>query len=730
MWKIVLINCIFLTVSFRFFLLNKVSCVGHHWDWHLPCNNGVPEAFMNYDRYVWVPLNLGGAGALGLTQVPVNLIVRSVMHLKSQFLAFYALILILSSISLVYYSKLLGGKRPQPVHIVMSLLYVYSPYIYNDIIGGSLYLWVGYYLIPAFTHFTVEYMGLENKPLPNLTLLLFLQLFITSTVHFAFYSNIIFMLVALYNLLRLKRYRVILTRAIIYLVAYLMLNLYWLLPFLALMDTFNKNTLQGVAFNAQHLKSIKQNLITVPGLYGYLDRNMYIHSLRWIQKLIVALSITALLCAGVYRRRKSEINTLLVMIALLATLMIVKGGNIPYSNLSVEIFNSLPFMKVFRSPQRLMFIPSLLIPIIITKGITEVENKKKYMVTSFLLLAWVSGWWLKGDLGMRKLQSEKRDSVDTFTVEPGLAKILDTYRKSIAPYRILFVPADMSPYYLSNRYQNHSQGAASEHLTLGNVGTFWLEGNPDYYPIDEFFCKSRGFDLVGFLSLYNTKEILLRKDLMPAHTVCTPFNSTKWRSGTAEQKLDNLTGIRKVETGETFARYVIENNLTNERFYIPKTLIKIGNMKDIFHMEKIDQYSAYIDTDYPENIANGDGHFVKSIRYNDPTNFEVYITGDASSVIPLVFSERYDPNWIIVNSPEGTIHSKVNNYANMWVIDLRDYCDMNKSLCTKTGVKLKVVFKIQELAVQGLRLGIFGLCVIYLLPYASNWCARRRGKAG
>lgn len=716
----ILLNLCFLAISLRKVAMLEGLCIGRHWDWNLPCIIDNSGAYTAYDKYVWIPTNLGDAGSLGLTQIASKIIIGSLINIDGQLFGVTLIFAILTSLSFLFMAKIVERNSGLLAGITTGLLYTYSPYIFNEIVGGSIFLWIGYYLIPPFLFESINFINTKKGGCVHLTLLLILQLFITSTIHFAFFSNLIFAGLLFYRVYSTRSIQPI-KRGFVYVTGYFLTNIYWIFPFVHFLTDFTKINFPKAVFTAKKLADVKQTVITIPSMMGYADRNIYFYALNRVQTIIATLAVLCFWVLVILRQLKApgrKIGILLLLFGV--SLILIKGGNRPFPGLTESVFMNFTPMKLFRSPQRLMFLASFLVPLIFAASQDKPTNKRYSILMLLIVLGWTSGWWANGDLGMSNLQRLQKDSINTYEMEGRFSDLLKDYRSSENSGRILFLPADMSPFYLKTRYQGYTQGSEGEYYTMDKTTTFWSEGNTFLNPINEYFCKHKEFDFIGFLSLFGVKEIILRKDLTPAHTVCTPFNSKKWKPEIAKNSLEANTRLKKIEEGESFVRYEIAEENVNSKFYIPTKVVRLNAYEDLFTLDKIDIGVAYT-TDYLSEIEEAHGYTISSYEYVNPTEYRLKIDSDKSktggSVIPLVFLETYHRDWNIVNTAVDTTHLTINKYANLWLIDIDEYCDQNAHKCEGNEIELIIKFSAQELADKSLSISLYiaGLVILAAL---------------
>jgi len=397
----------------------------------------------------------------------------------------------------------------------------------------------------------------------------------------------------LINVVIVSRNRIvrdIVKRSLIFLVLIILVNAYWIVPFISTFLDFTKSTIMSDAgvHALDPIRNSQQSFWNIINLGGYFDRNMYLHTMPLVLKDIFYLSVVFVWLAIVWSLLKGGSRTekqknLFWMATLLVLLIVVKGGNKPFGWLTLWLYESIPVMKLYRSPQHLMFIPAFIIPILIAYSLNyfyENSTYRKIVVMGFtsIVLIWVGGWWFNGDLGHHTLMSQKRDYVDFFKLPPRLVKYYTEAQHDKSDYRSFFLPAVNSPIYRKTRYQNSVNGYQPEYLYL-NKPTFTSEINKFADNVELSFCQTEGlFDYIKYLSLYSVKDIVLRSDIKPHFTASTGC----WNNNRVKNRLESETAVERFLAGKYTAAYRIKKKYTLEHIYAaPNVNVVVGSANSL-----------------------------------------------------------------------------------------------------------------------------------------------------
>lgn len=682
-------------LSYRFFLL-KFAGIGHNWDWTFPALDFLSSRMFILSSYTWYNFDLGGQLDLTISHLIPNYMfswLSSVMHVKE---AIFLLFLLIELISFCSFKELLDYllKKRGDINYIPALLFSFSPFLFNEIISGSWYMWISYAFTPLFFLSLARYI--EDKQIKHLLAFLFSSIFVFSSLQNFILMEIIFILYFIFGIFLKKRFfekaKPFLSRYCLAHIVFLFFNGYWIAPFLSLQHNFQKMVLSyEFAGNFSSIKSTEQSIINIFSLVGYLDRNLYYHVISVLPVFLTAIFfILIFIVYAIFFRQNGEIKTKgIIWFSIIALLtLIIKGGQPPFSLVTVKFFEVFPLMKLYRSPQHLMLGAAFIIPILVAflfNYFFEKSNRKSTTLLFFTLaiLIWISGWWMTGDMGNKKLKDQKRNSVDFYSLSPELTRIYTRNEISQLDHRIIFLPTAFSPYYLKNEYQGDGQGGQPEYMYLKNP-TLRMETNIFAKNIENDFCFKDEFDLINYLSLINVKHISSRLDILPKFSKCGKLNL--WNNKETAKKLNNDPDLKLISMDKYTFSYNINNEKYLPHFYTPAYIIgstqeadnlpKIISRKNynirsavFFREQNIDKINKLknLSIGKTENISLPTLEFKKI----NPTKYHVRIH-NASRIFPLVFSESFHDGWqIYLNQNANLIRRdeqndnlklKINNY--------------------------------------------------------------------
>ncbi len=130
--------------------------------------------------------------------------------------------------------------------------------------------------------------------------------------------------------------------------------------------------------------------------------------------------------------------------------------------------------------------------------------------------------------------------------------------------------------------------------------------------------------------------------------------------------------------------------------------VNIRNLK----VEKIDYPTLYL-----TRLGTGESNISDtqvSWRKVNPTKYELEINKANNKKELLVFSELFDPNWVLDTKNEEKFNSEhvlVNIYANGWLID-------------KSGkYKVEIIYKPQDTYIKSVYLAVISICITLAILY-------------
>lgn len=644
--------------SLRKILLSTYH-LGHNWDFSLPYSE---QLFLNISKmslYTWWQLDLGKDLNFTISQLIPNLLVANLAHFLSPVLIQRLLIvfsILFSIFTFNVLAKLLVGKERN--YYVAALLYGFSPFLFNDIISGSWYMWISYAFIPLFL-FSLIRISRDGFARNSLMVIASSIFVIISLQNFVAILALALLFISIEGIQKHK-IAIYLERYVITGVTLLLTNFYWIFVMLYTLQSVGNRVLSNDSFSSNFFSvaNSNQSIANILNLAGYLDRNMYLDAvpkgllfLILTSASIVWILIVLSIINGRHRTRK---NLLIWSAVLLASTLIVKGGNHPLSLVTMELYRGIPAMNLFRSPQHLMMVPSLLTPILLA-FISKI-NEKNFGLKFIYIIAvmlWISGWWFTGDIGSGILAGKSLDRINLYKLPPDLTALYETNSRLDLSHRILFLPAVNSPYFVNNSFQNGGQGGQPEYMYLKNP-TMNTEYNYFASTLEYRFCSEEQWNYVNLATLLNIKYLALRNDINPKFSRC----ANRWNYTSAKKELSNNPKLHNISNGETVGVYEIVDSVFLPRIYLATSSAMVANLDSLISIAS----TANFDSRRAVVVRNQNQEFegilsqledvgafnpgTIEFRPLDPTKYRVMIH-KGESLSALIFSENFNSRWRI-----------------------------------------------------------------------------------
>ncbi len=669
-----------LLLSLRTILFSN-QLIGHNWDFSFPYPT---ELFANLDlfsRYTWIEYNLGSIPILNISHLVPNTLLAWTGRAIGSVFAVKLLLLIVPTVAFIGFKKLLDYlKGKNESHYLFSILYAFSPFLFNEIIGGSWYMWISFAAAPFYVMSGASLILERNWR--SIYSFLISSIFLISSLQNFFCTEIILLMYVLFSGYKSGQLKSIMFRGTLLHFLLALFNSYWLVTFVLSFKTFT-NTVFVKSFSNTYA-GVQNSLQSLPNIFnisGYLDRNMYLYTFPDPIKILFTISIyTAwiLILYGWLLRQKERSThksyTLFWLGLFVVSALITKGGNIPFGDLTMSIFRNVPFMGLFRSPQHLMFLPAFVIPILFSYTYDSFRTQKKLkilVIIWFIVGVWIAGWYLNGDLGRQTLTQQKRDRINFFELPNGLQRYYRENSRQAEFHRVLFLPSSSSPIYIKTPYQDPGQGGIPEYPYLRNP-TFTAENNRYARTIELLFCKKTREDFFPYLQKFGVKNIVLRRDILPTFTDCRDtFNADS-----IDTKLEKDSRLYRSYKDRYITIYTINSSLFSP-------IISSPSQKDA-------------------------SEFAISSSKLSPIEHVIQLKHAPSSFL-LNFSSNYSPYWQ-VNNVSGSVGN--GGYGNVWAITKKGVCKNTECIVHSDGTystSIMLYFSLQNYFYFGLVMSLIVL---------------------
>lgn len=644
----------------RYWFFKPDLLIGHNWDFTFPGTDFLASRVGNLSNYAWH----GFYGKTGLLQ----------SHLfQNNFFSFFNFILGVSwAIKTLYFLAVLAAfenfqlllgwltKKRTATTVLAALTYAFSPYFFSTVIAGSWYGWLAYAFAPLYFYsFSRSILEREKK---SILLLVISSVFLLGFLQFFSIINLMLVCYLGYCVSEKKISLQLLTLRYASLTLLLiLLNFYWLIPFASSFLDFTREVIgnESLVGEFQAARNSRHSVLNIFALTGFLDRNLYFHSLAILSRIVFFTAISCLWVIIVYPFFKTKCHLskkLLFFLALYISFsLLVKGGNLPFGELTMWIYNHFVFMKMYRSPQNLFMAIAFLFPILLglaSRIFFEGQTPRNTIWLGLMTAGLMIGWFQYGDIGHKILYEKKRDHIDFYKLDPEMAQIYYNNEKRKLIHNEFFIPNAFSPYYKVTPFQKQGQGAVPELMHIKNPSIF-IE-NIDNETLMDFQHKIPK----GFLALNNIRYITYRTD----------FKHQFWNPPLGYyQNVKNNLGehLKNAFKGEQHETYIVNNEVFFPIFYNCHEVIIFQDVSSARSLDGNIHPCTLQSTkkNWFDLLATKSGLNEQSvIEYKkiSPTKYRVILKNVNSEGVSLLrFAQKYDSHWKIYPSKNMSAGDKI-----------------------------------------------------------------------
>ncbi|WP_462326430.1 hypothetical protein [Desulfobaculum sp.] len=490
---------------YSFYLADIFHCAPSAWEKH--ALGGLMGMKLTTLLPVWV---YSGLGVLGLDG-----------HVASKGLLFAVLTLSMLSMRYVLVRVLTAAgegraedERVQVAAWLGGVAYGISPFFFNITIGGAVPQYVTLPLLPLVVWRVVCFTSGRYGAGDVVALAVLLSLVFPSAQNFVLCWGF-FALCCLWWL----SWRNVAGFALVAGVS-ILLCMYALAPLFLTQSGLGLGvTMQDYSLQAEGIPRTSQALhLTFFGA-GYNNRDFF---LRAHPSTLLFLAASGGVLAVVLWRmvglgRALDRRERLLVGAWLVAVGVAAVGKGVFAPVLMWAFENIPVTHLFRSPQRLMVLPTVLFPFVLALalGARSTRPGLVLVVTALLLLRGASFW--SGDFGRERLVPQKVGVLDNYTVPHEYGEALWGARADSRLGRVAFLPVSISPRYLANTHQVAAQS-----------GDMLVQACPDTavyaYPFSgafpavrtwtqRFYQQQDSADVERLNALFSAKAVLFRRDV-------------------------------------------------------------------------------------------------------------------------------------------------------------------------------------------------------------------------
>lgn len=645
--RFILFLIVFLLAN-RYWFFQEGIIIGHNWDFTFPGTDFLASRVRDLSNFTWH--GFFGKTTLLQSHLLQNNIFSLLSYLLGVSLAIKTLYFLVVFAAFENFHLLLGwlAKKRTITTTLTALTYAFSPYFFSTVIAGSWYGWLSYAFAPLYFYsFSRSIFERDKK---SILLLVISSVFLLGFLQYFAIINVVLVCYLGYCVFREKIPLQLLARRYAGLTLLLiLLNAYWLIPFAATFQDFNREVIGNESLVGKFgaVQNSRQSVLNIFTLTGFLDRNLYYHSLALPSKIAFFSAISCLWVIILYPFYKAKnhlsIKLFFFLFVYTSFILLVKGGNPPFGELTMWIYNNFIFMKMYRSPQNLFMVIAFLFPILLGLASTIVfknQTPKNTILFASLISGLMIGWFQSGDIGHTMLYEKKRDHIDFYKLDPEIALIYKNNENRKLLHNEFFIPNAFSPLFLETPYQKGGQGAVAELIHIKNASVF-IE-NIDNETILAFQNKIPKY----FLTKNNIRYITYRTDIKHKF-----WNPPQDYYKNVEYNLSK--DLKNVFNGNRHKTYIINDENFFPIFYICH---KVSVFQEVSPSGLLDESTLpctlqNIENDWIDLMAgknNLDKQSVIEYKKISPIKYRIIYKNVGGDDISLLrFSQKFDRHWKI-----------------------------------------------------------------------------------
>jgi len=639
---------LFLAVFFlanRNWIFQDGIIMGHNWDFTFPGTDELARGVFRVSHYLWSSLQ--DKTILLQSHVVQNTMYSIIATISGASLTIkiiYSAAILASYLNMSLLLKLLTRRRDVGLGVI-AMTYAFSPYFFSTVIAGSWYGWLAYAFAPLyFVAYQKICMERDRRYLLALALS---GVFLMGFLQYFAIVNAFLIISMIYWIVtdRISWRQGIISFAEVSLLL-ILLNAVWIIPLGASFAEFNANIIQNpeIYNSFQAVKTSRHSMNHIIDMTGFLDRNLYAHALSPIARWVYGISIGGfwLVIMGALLLSKNSFRRTLLfyLILLIGLCLLVKGGNAPFGNLTLWIYQKVIFLKMYRSPQNLFMGIAFLFPVLLALADTaldRISQRKRTLMLFLLVMGFLSGWLQSGDIGHISLHDQNRDHIDFYRMDPEIEQIYSNSEGRKLVHGEFFVPNTISPAYLPSLYQKKGQGMIPELLYLKNRGVY-LEN------IDNSLLLSMQKEVPRFFFAGNSiRYVTVRSDIKHHH-----WSSPESYVEKTKKKFVNEMPV--AYAGKRHSTYQVPDDIFLPVFYVePKPTIMKGPgvLKSIYNYSRVAVNPL---PKFPTQTMTPGGHSLRDVQIEykrvSPVKYRLAlknIPGDGRFL--LRFTETFDSHW-------------------------------------------------------------------------------------
>lgn len=581
-------------------LLFTPGVIGHNWDWSIPVLSEYLKEMFKDAPFIWSDFSLGQLSIFQLDLIPFHyfLTLWGFLGFSGEFVSKFLSLLtvLLAGTTMFLLTKDILNEKISPKEggnvlpsaFLAGLFYGFSPYLFQELIGGATTSFFAYALFPlAILFFRRQ------------------KIFLTALLLFILTASLQVLLLAagflfLYSLI----YRQNLKHFLLISFLTALFNLYWLIPLFFLAQ---EGFASGAVTTGDLIATVKNSVPSLGEIFiatGYFRPLFTMSIIPEVKPFwsVVAYLLVILIVFGANLVLAGKRRPLFWLAFLLFSFIPATGGKSPLGGLVIWLYQNFPLMALFRSPQHFLLWPTFAFALLLGTGIFFLLGRlapswaKMKVVIVFIFLGitiWLHPFLLYGDLGAQQLKTRfgGGNFVDVYRLSPDFQKILQFLAKTDGDFRVLVLPMTATPYYLPSRYQSIGQGGdpqlfrAPKPMVVADFVSAKLPLSLLEETERKIYLDQDRLFFENFLALANIQYVILRKDVVPNFG----FGAGSWDYEQIKNFLEQTPFLAKVSEGQLVTLYAVDKRISFSHFYLPqRTFLTQGKPEDSLEMASLE----------------------------------------------------------------------------------------------------------------------------------------------
>lgn len=646
------------------------------------------------------------------------------------------LMLVVSGIGMYLLAREFFPKLPNNYLLLAPLFYWFNPISLVNVWNRFLLDYISFYsMLPMASFLFIKGLKAKNY-LWGVVLTLFILFYAYSFNYLAFFVLfwlILFFWIIFYSLVTKDRssWLFYIKYFIFTFTLFVLTNAWWMSQIVGfqILGDFN-SSIHGVTpeINSDIFNVLSKRMGNLSDIYRLSNTSFFnSESLLWVKFfysypiIILEFVITALILYSIIKSKKDA--SVLILAGLFFTgIFFAKGSNPPLGGVFEFFFKKFLFLQIFRNPfEKSGFILLLAVSPLLSFAIFKISETLKplyrkliYIVSLiYILLIW--GYPFYTGLVLTSKLSPTNDYQVGYKVKvPLYYQQADNWLNTQGQnFRTIGFPIEDEG--ITYKWEKGYSGVELSTALFSSTVILYKTGVPYFYDLVPEIQKTllREGEFYKLANLLNARFLFTREDIDFQERKMFDPVIIKQKLNQREQKGE----IRKISE---FGKLTFWENLNwKDLTFYPANSITISTIQKPEDLSTIDALHNEVLSDKKyDSILNNPLDKLK-ITYEkiNPTKYIVHIQ-NASSPFLLVFSELFNGGWKISSEGESKIfnHSRVNYYANGWLIDKNGNYD------------LKIEYSLQKWLEIGEKISVISFLMLFSIFVYLFWKNKLRGR--